>query len=317
MTTQAYPPRPRNGPEVAITIDHLTAEDEVRTLLFNRVSWGAVLAGVMVALVTQLILNLIGIGLGAASFDPTSNANPSGSTFSVAAGIWWALSGILAALAGGYTAAAYRDSRRKRQARGTDYGLGGHHTSRVLPSLQQRWCDRRGSLPHTRHRRRGRGANTGFDSADGGPGGGATLARSSDPFASIDQSIRSASGGTDPAALRDAATAAVRAAVTSDAAGQEAARERAVQALAKAQNISVDQARSQVAEFDQQYRQFVDQAKRQATAAADATATAVSRGALFGAIALIFGALAGWFGGRMGALDPSEVSTSLRRRHLN
>jgi hypothetical protein len=43
MTTQAYPPRPRNGPEVAITIDHLTAEDEVRTLLFNRVSWGAVL----------------------------------------------------------------------------------------------------------------------------------------------------------------------------------------------------------------------------------------------------------------------------------
>jgi ribulose kinase len=59
----------------------------------------------------------------------------------------------------------------------------------------------------------------------------------------------------------------VCAAVTSDAAGQEAARERAVQALAKAQNISVDQARSQVAEFDQQYRQFVDQAKRQATAA--------------------------------------------------
>jgi hypothetical protein len=38
---------------------------------------------------------------------------------------------------------------------------------------------------------------------------------------------------------------------------------------------------------------------------------------LFGAIALIFGALAGWFGGRMGALDTSEVSTSLQRRHLN
>ena len=89
MTTQANPPRPRNGPEVAM--DHLTAEAEVRTLLFNRVSWGAVLAGVMVALVTQLILNLIGIGIGAASFDPTSNANPSGSTFSVAAGIWWRL----------------------------------------------------------------------------------------------------------------------------------------------------------------------------------------------------------------------------------
>src|SRR5687768_9809369 len=102
MTTQANPSRPRNGPE---SLSHpLTTAEETRVLLFNRVSWGAVLAGVMVALVTQLILNLIGIGIGAASFDPTSNANPSGTTFSIAAGIWWALSGIVAALAGGYTA---------------------------------------------------------------------------------------------------------------------------------------------------------------------------------------------------------------------
>jgi hypothetical protein len=96
--------------------------------LFNRVSWGAVLAGVMVALVTQLILNLIGIGRGAASFDPTSNANPSGSTFSVAAGIWWALSGILAALAGGYTAARLSGRPTETSGRGTDsrFGLSPH-----------------------------------------------------------------------------------------------------------------------------------------------------------------------------------------------
>jgi hypothetical protein len=144
-----------------------------------------------------------------------------------------------------------------------------------------------------------------------------TLARSSDPFASIDESIRSASGGTDPAALRDAATSGVRALLTSDPAGQEAARERAVQALAKAQNIPVEQARTQVAQYEQQYRQLVDQAKRQVAAAADATATAVSRGALFGAIALLFGALVAWFGGRMGALDPSELSTMVRRRRVN
>ena len=118
MTTQATPSRPRNGSEVS---DHLTTEDEVRTLLFNRVSWGAVLAGVMVALVTQLILNLIGIGIGAASFDPTSNANPSGSTFSIAAGIWWALSGILAALAGGYTAG--RLSGKPTETSGPWHGL--------------------------------------------------------------------------------------------------------------------------------------------------------------------------------------------------
>jgi hypothetical protein len=316
MTTQVNPPRPRNGPQVAI--DHLTAADEVRTLLFNRISWGAVLAGVMVALVTQLILNLIGIGLGAASFDPTSNANPSGSTFSVAAGIWWALSGILAALAGGYTAA--RLSGRPTDTSGPWHGLTvwAVTTLLVFYLLSTSVGAIVGGAFRTLGTVAGGAAQTlGSTAQTAAQAVAPTLAQSSDPFASIDQSIRGASGGTDPAALRDAATAAVRAAVTSDAAGQEAARERAVQALAKAQNIGVDQARTQVAEFEQQYRQFVNEAKRQATAAADATATAVSRGALFGAIALILGALAGWFGGRMGALDPSELSVSLRRRRLN
>ena len=38
---------------------------------------------------------------------------------------------------------------------------------------------------------------------------------------------------------------------------------------------------------------------------ADTAATAVSRGALFGSLALLLGAVAGWFGGRMGAVEPT------------
>ena len=315
MTTQANPPRPRNGPEKVS--DPLTTAEETRFLLFNRVSWGAVLAGVMVALVTQLILNLIGIGIGAASFDPTSNANPSGTTFSIAAGIWWALSGIVAALAGGYTAG--RLSGQPAETSGSWHGLTAWAVTTLLVfyllstsvgAIVGGAFRTLGNVAGSATQALGTSAQTAAQMA------APTLARSSDPFASIDESIRSASGGTDPAALRDAATAAVRAALTSDPAGQEAARERAVQALAKAQNIPVEQARTQVAQYEQQYRQVVDQAKRQATAAADATATAVSRGALFGAIALLLGALAAWFGGRMGALDPSELSAMLRRRQL-
>ena len=314
MTTQANQPQPGTGP----MIHRMTSEDEVQTLLFNRVSWGAVLAGVMVALVSQLILNLIGIGIGAASFDATSNANPSGSSFSIAAGMWWALSGILAALAGGYTAG--RLSGRPTETSGPWHGL----TSWAVTTLLVFY------LLSTSVGAIVGGGFRAFATAAGGAaqalGSSAqtavqavapTLAQSSDPFSTIDQSIRSVSGGTDPAALRDAATSAVRAAVTSDPAGQAAARDRAVQALAKAQNIPEDQARTQVAQYEQQYRQVVDEAKRKAAAAADATATAVSRGALFGAIALLFGALAGWIGGRMGALDPSELATAIRRRQLN
>ena len=63
-------------------------------------------AGVVVALVTQLILNLLGIGIGASTLDPTAGAaeNPTATGFSIGAGIWWAVSGILASLAGGYAA---------------------------------------------------------------------------------------------------------------------------------------------------------------------------------------------------------------------
>jgi hypothetical protein len=130
-----------------------------------------------------------------------------------------------------------------------------------------------------------------------------------DPFSSIEQLLRSATPGNDPAALRDAAIAAVRAAVTGDQQRTEEARERAAQAIARVQNISVENARTQVQQYEQQYRQTVDQAKQQATHAADTAAKAVSRAALFGAISLLLGAVAGWFGGRMGAVEPPLPSS--------
>lgn len=316
MTTQADPVNRRSGWELGS--EHLTTDEEKRVLALNRISWGAVLAGVMVALVAQLVLNMIGIGIGAASFDATSTANPSGTTFSIAAGIWWALSGILAALAGGFTAA--RLSGHPTETSGPWHGLTAWAVTTLLVfyllsssvgGIVGGVFRTLGSVAGGATQALGASAQTAVQAV------APSLARSADPFASIDETIRSASGGTDPAALRDAATSAVRAALTSDPAGQEAARERAVQALAKAQNISVEQARTQVAQYEQQYRQVVDQAKRQASAAADTTATAVSRGALFGAFALLFGAVAGWFGGRIGALDPSELSAMLRRRQSN
>ena len=135
----------------------------------------------------------------------------------------------------------------------------------------------------------------------------------------IERSVRDASGGSDPAALRDAAVSAVRALVSTDPQQQQEARERAAQAIAKAQNVPIDQARTQVSQYEQQYQQTMQSAKEQATKAAESTTKVVSRGALFASIALMLGALAGWFGGRMGAVDPTITSAALmstqRRLH--
>jgi hypothetical protein len=100
--------------------------------------------------------------------------------------------------------------------------------------------------------------------------------------------------------------------LTGDQSQLRDARERAVQAIAKAQSISMDQARARVQQDEQQYRQAMHQAKQKATQAADLSAKAVSRGALVAAIALILGAVASCFGGRAGAVDSTITSGNLR-----
>ena len=126
--------------------------------------------------------------------------------------------------------------------------------------------------------------------------------------------MRDATGGNDPAALRDTAVSAVRAALTGDQTQAQEARERAAAAVARAQNIPIEEARKQIAGYEQQYRQAVDQARQQATRAADTAARVVSRGALFGFFALALGALAAWFGGRAGAVYPTLTDLRLLGR---
>ena len=103
--------------------------DDARTILVNTVSWGGILAGVVAALVTQLVLNMIGIGIGASTLNPMTGDNPSASGFSIGAGIWWAVSGIIAAFVGGYIAS--RLSGRPKSSTGGWHGL----TSWALTTL--------------------------------------------------------------------------------------------------------------------------------------------------------------------------------------
>lgn len=78
--------------------------DDMRTIMINRISWGAVLAGAAVALVVTLLLNLLAIGVGLTAVSPTAGDNPSPTSFSIAAGIWYVASTLFAAAVGGYTA---------------------------------------------------------------------------------------------------------------------------------------------------------------------------------------------------------------------
>lgn len=82
-----------------------TARADVGTpSLFRRVSWGAIFAGVIIALVVQLILSLIGAGAGLSAADPIHHDSPDASSYGMGAAVWWGVSSVLALFAGGWIA---------------------------------------------------------------------------------------------------------------------------------------------------------------------------------------------------------------------
>jgi hypothetical protein len=309
MTDTPFQPNtPRNrGDRDAAHVSPVTPAEDARSVLLNRISWGAVLAGVVVALVAQLILNMIGVGIGASTLEPGAGAeqNPSARGFSIGAAAWWTVSGILAALAGGF--AAGRLSGEPKETTAAWHGL----TSWAFTTLVIFWL-----LTSTIGGLLG-GAYRGLTDAAGGAFKTAAqtaapaLASNAQPFDAVERAMRGAMGGNDPAAMRDAAVAAMRAAATGDVQQADVARTRAAEAIAKAQNIPIEEARNQVRQYEEQYRQTVEATRREATEAAAAATKAVSRGALIAAVSLLLGGVAAWFGGRMGAVDPT-ITASVR-----
>ena len=43
---------------------HPSASEDAHTIMINKVSWGAIFAGVVVALVVQVLLTMLGVGIG-------------------------------------------------------------------------------------------------------------------------------------------------------------------------------------------------------------------------------------------------------------
>lgn len=275
----------------------------------HKVSWGAVFAGVAIALSTQFLLNLLGVGIGAAVLDPATYDNPEASTFSIAGGVWFVVAGIIASFVGGYVAS--RLSGRPSNSTGGYHGV----TSWAVTTLVVLYLltTSVGALVG--------GAFSGLSSIVSGVGATAStavtaaapaLANSTNPMGGIEAQIRSTTGN-DPQALQNAAVSAMQAVVMGDEASADDARNRAADAISKAQGIPLDQARSQVDQYEKTYRDNMAAAKQKTIDAAQAATAAVSAGAILGFLALVLGAVAAWFGGVYGTKRALLVDISDRR----
>jgi len=79
----------------------------------KRVSWGAIFAGVTAAVIVQLLLTLLGVGIGAATVNPLQEQAP-GQGLGVGAAIWFFVSSIIAMYVGGLVAGRFSNAPLKR-----------------------------------------------------------------------------------------------------------------------------------------------------------------------------------------------------------
>lgn len=73
--------------------------------LRRRVSWGAIFAGAIVAVVVSMTLNMLGVAIGASTVNLAQGSTPSAASFGIGTGIWLLLSNLIALAIGAYVAA--------------------------------------------------------------------------------------------------------------------------------------------------------------------------------------------------------------------
>lgn len=71
----------------------------------TRISWGAIFAGVVIAVAVQLVLGILGAGIGLSMVDPVEGTTPGAAGFGIGAGLFWLITTVVALGAGGYAAA--------------------------------------------------------------------------------------------------------------------------------------------------------------------------------------------------------------------
>lgn len=73
--------------------------------LRRRVSWGAIFAGAIVTVVVAMMLNILGVAVGAGTVNLAQGSTPSAANFGIGTGIWLVLANLIALAIGAYVAA--------------------------------------------------------------------------------------------------------------------------------------------------------------------------------------------------------------------
>lgn len=282
---------------------------EVMPRAGRRVSWGAVFAGVMIVLAIQLLLSMLGLGVGLGTINPAEGSTPNASSLGIGAAAWWGISYLIALIAGGYVAARLAPSRLKFD--GALHGL----VTWAFALLVTFYL-----------------LTTAVGSVIGGAFSAvsSTLSAAGETVKSVAPQAAQATGVTpdmiqqkaktllgaegssaDPKSLTaEQAQQEIAANLPKLAAGGDQAKQahdRIVAVMAAQLNVTPDEANQRLDKLQSDASRTADQAKEKARQAADKTASGLSKASLAAFVALLLGAIAAALGGSLGVRRRDEV----------
>ena len=279
----------------------------------RRISWAAILGGVVLVVGMQLLLSLLGAGIGLGSVNTNAGTTPDASSLGIGAGAWWIITSLISLAFGGYAAAwlANIGTRWDGMLHGLiAWGIATLLTIYLLSSAV-------GAI-----------LGGGFSALGSlASGAGSTVKAAAQPLAQatgvtpdmLQQQAQAylQPANPDPATMspQDAQKAAVANLATYAKGGPDAdaAKDKIINIMAAQQKIPRDQAAKQFDDAQARLKQEKDQAVQAAKNAADATAAAASKTS-FGAFAvLLIGAVAAALGGAFAVQRQAGVTQRIVR----
>lgn len=284
-----------------------------------RISWGAIFAGTLIVLAVQMVLSLLGLGIGFSMVEPIQGGTPGAGNFGIGAGIWWVLTYLVALVAGGYVAA--------RLAAAT-IPLDG-----MLQGLVT-WAAALMVTVYLLSTAVGGVIGGAFNVVGGSlSGAGETLRNATPQLGNVTglaanpvqdrarELLQQPTGAVSPALLgpaeaeREISTLLPQLALTGDRANQ--ARDRITAIMASKLSISPEEAGTRLDATEAEIDRTRTQTENTARAAADDTTSGLSWASLLAFVALLGGALAAVFGGKLATNPFSRDHDTTHRRVVN
>jgi predicted nucleic acid-binding protein len=273
-----------------------------------RISWGAVIAGAVVAVIVGLMLNVLGVAVGASAIDVADRDTPSGTTFSVVGGLWLLAANLIGLAVGGYVAARF--SGTADDTDGVLHGLSVWGIGYLLSAVLL------GNIIAGTTSTAMQGASSILGGAAQGAGQAASAAagpaaQQVDPRQLVERARTALQTGGDPARMTsEQRNAEIGTLVTRRVTAGNLAqgdRDRLNQLVAAEYGIPPEEAQRRIQQVEEQATRTAQEAERRARGAADAAATAGATAAYYAFAAMLLGAVAAVLGARLGTRNIRTV----------